>query len=87
MDCSQTQNGWFEFTTIYSIGGEDGEPSVAQESCTGDVGGDSPISIQSMTNTLTSDAESTVKQIEHSITLFIYIYFMIYIFTTKLEQK
>tara|TARA_X000000368_G_scaffold171538_1_gene135287 strand:+ start:205 stop:1317 length:1113 start_codon:yes stop_codon:yes gene_type:complete len=29
------------------------------------VGGDSPISIQSMTNTLTSDAESTVKQIEH----------------------
>jgi len=43
MDCSQTQNGWFEFTTIYSIGGEDGEPSVAQESCTGDVGGDSPI--------------------------------------------
>ena len=28
------------------------------------VGGDSPISIQSMTNTLTSDAESTVKQIK-----------------------
>ena len=29
------------------------------------VGGDSPISIQSMTNTLTSDAESTVQQIKH----------------------
>ena len=43
MDCSQTQNGWFEFTTIYSIGGEDGEPSVEQEACTGDVGGESPI--------------------------------------------
>ena len=21
MDCSQTQDGWFEFTTVYSLGG------------------------------------------------------------------
>ena len=28
------------------------------------VGGDSPISVQSMTNTLTSDSESTIKQIK-----------------------
>ena len=27
------------------------------------VGGDSPISVQSMTNTITSDANSTIKQI------------------------
>ena len=29
------------------------------------VGGDSPISVQSMTNTLTSDSESTINQIKH----------------------
>ena len=29
-----------------------------------DVGGDSPISVQSMTNTLTKDSKSTIKQIQ-----------------------
>ena len=44
MDCDQTQGGWFEFNTVYSIGGEDGEAAVAQEECTGDVGGTAPFS-------------------------------------------
>ena len=30
MDCDQTQGGWFEFNTVYSIGGEDGESAIAQ---------------------------------------------------------
>jgi len=42
MDCDQTQGGWFEFSTIYSIGGEDGESAIAQEECTGEVGGAAP---------------------------------------------
>ena len=42
MDCSQTQGGWFEFNTIYSIGGESGEPAVSQDECTGGVGGTAP---------------------------------------------
>jgi len=42
MDCDQTQDGWFEFNTVYSIGGETGEPSVSQEECTGSVGGTAP---------------------------------------------
>ena len=31
------------------------------------VGGDNPISVQTMTNTLTSDAKSTIEQIERVI--------------------
>ena len=31
------------------------------------VGGDSPISVQSMTNTLTSDAKSTINQINSDV--------------------
>eukprot|EP00095_Tigriopus_kingsejongensis_P004644 maker-scaffold29_size597861-snap-gene-1.15 protein:Tk04644 transcript:maker-scaffold29_size597861-snap-gene-1.15-mRNA-1 annotation:"alpha-amylase 1" len=42
MDCSQTEDGWFEFNTVYTIGGEEGEPAIAQEACTGDVGGTAP---------------------------------------------
>ena len=42
MDCDQTQGGWFEFSTIYSIGGEEGESDISQESCTGEVGGSAP---------------------------------------------
>lgn len=42
MDCDQTKGGWFEFSTIYSIGGEDGEPSISQAECTGEVGGSPP---------------------------------------------
>merc|ERR1712004_438290 len=42
MDCSQTQDGWFEFTTVYSLGGEDGEVAISQGTCTGDVGGEAP---------------------------------------------
>ena len=30
------------------------------------VGGDSPISVQSMTNTITSDSDSTIRQINQS---------------------
>ena len=44
MDCSQTQDGWFEFNTIYSIGGEDGEDPISQEECSGEVGGSAPFS-------------------------------------------
>ncbi|TRY76789.1 hypothetical protein TCAL_12427 [Tigriopus californicus] len=44
MDCSQTENGWFELNTLYTIGGEDGEPIIAQEACTGGVGGTAPYS-------------------------------------------
>ena len=44
MDCTQTQNGWFEFSTIYSIGGEDGEPAIEQDVCSGEIGGSSAIS-------------------------------------------
>lgn len=43
VDCSQTQDGWFEFNTIYSIGGEDGESAIAQKDCEGEVGGTSTI--------------------------------------------
>merc|ERR1712123_91200 len=42
MDCDQTQDGWFEFSTIYSIGGEEGETAISQEACTGEVGGTAP---------------------------------------------
>ena len=42
MDCGQTQDGWFEFNTIYSIGGEDGEDPISQEECSGEVGGSAP---------------------------------------------
>lgn len=31
MDCSQTDNGFFEFSVIYSHGGEGGEPEINQE--------------------------------------------------------
>ena len=44
MDCGQTQDGWFEFNTIYSIGGEDGEDPISQEECSGEVGGSAPFS-------------------------------------------
>ena len=37
MNCDQTANGWFEFNTIYSIGGEEGESPVSQADCTGEV--------------------------------------------------
>ena len=37
MNCDQTANGWFEFNTIYSIGGEEGESPVSQAACTGEV--------------------------------------------------
>ena len=36
------QGGWFEFNTIYSLGGEQGETAVTQEACTGEVGGTAP---------------------------------------------
>jgi len=42
MDCSQTQDGWFEFTTVYSLGGEDGEVAISQGDCLGEVGGTAP---------------------------------------------
>ena len=32
-----------------------------------EVGGESPISVQSMTNTLTTDVKNTIKQINQSI--------------------
>ena len=44
MDCDQTQEGWFEFNTIYSIGGEEGEDPITQEECSGEVGGSAPFS-------------------------------------------
>ena len=44
MDCAQTQEGWFEFNTIYSIGGEEGEEPITQEECSGEVGGSAPFS-------------------------------------------
>ena len=44
MDCDQTQEGWFEFNTIYSIGGEEGEDPISQEECSGEVGGSAPFS-------------------------------------------
>ena len=44
MDCDQTQDGWFEFNTIYSIGGEDGEDPITQEECSGEVGGSASFS-------------------------------------------
>ena len=28
--CFDYQNGWFEFNTIYTLGGETGEPAVDQ---------------------------------------------------------
>ena len=28
--CFNYQNGWFEFNTIYTLGGETGEPAVDQ---------------------------------------------------------
>ena len=34
-----------------------------------EIGGDAPISVQSMTNTLTTDVEATIKQINSSISL------------------
>ena len=36
MDCSETENGWFEFTALYSHGGEQGEPDLSQGVCQGD---------------------------------------------------
>jgi len=43
MDCSQTQDGWFQFTALYSIGGEAGESTISQGECTGEVGGKAPV--------------------------------------------
>ena len=37
-----TQGGWFEFNTIYSIGGEEGEAAVSQGECKGEAGGSAP---------------------------------------------
>ena len=39
MDCSKTREGWFEFSTVYSNGGEGGEGHINQQSCDGGVGG------------------------------------------------
>ena len=42
MDCSQTRDGWFEFETLFTNGGEGGENDVVQQVCDGDVGGSVP---------------------------------------------
>lgn len=39
MDCSQTDaSGTFQFSTIFSLGGEAGEPDISQDQCQGDFG-------------------------------------------------
>lgn len=39
MDCSQADSdGTFQFSTIFSLGGESGEPEVSQDHCDGDLG-------------------------------------------------
>ena len=61
MDCDQTQEGWFEFNTIYSIGGEEGEDPITQEECSGEVGAPLP-SHQPITSPGLSDL-TTVSQL------------------------
>ena len=43
MDCSQTSDGWFEFETVFTNGGESGETDINQENCDGSAGGDDPV--------------------------------------------
>ena len=43
MDCSQTRDGWFEFETLFTNGGEGGENDIVQQTCDGDVGGSEPV--------------------------------------------
>ena len=42
MDCSKTENGWFELKAYLTNAGTGWEADIAQATCTGSVGGRAP---------------------------------------------